>query len=239
MKEKTELFVTHGQSSATGEEGASEWMRGADAVVLDPCHCSIEAFRQMPVEHAVISAGDPERDRIWLEERACQWVSNEGLEAVAKLRDRWPELDWVPKLSLYRPQTNYCFPGPANGEGFSFYTPDTASLRAWRLSNEDISLTEAMALALAMGFPCLWLHSETAEFDAKGLDLEMLDKVRGTPLDIWISGGVSDRRHLHNLVKTGGASAVVVSEKFAREAGVDLLSADLLHKGYSIYDEVH
>lgn len=228
MNEKINLFVNcqHAAANALPEE--FEWMTGADALVFDPCHCDVDTFHQLPVDNAVICSVDPERDSRWQENDLNQWVCDDGLEQAARLRDRWQKLNWVPQLSVYRPQTRYGFSGPAPGEGFSFYMPDTSTIKGWRVTDGDMLLADAIARATALGFSALWLHSAEAETRARGLELEMLDKTRGGSLDIWISGGVSEQNHLHNLTKVGGASAVVVSEKLARETSVENLSHALL-----------
>lgn len=228
MSKRIKLFVQHQQSFTETITEEFEWMAGADALVIDPCHCGVKQFQQMPVKSAVILAGDPERDLNWYEDKSCEWVRDDGLEQVARLRDRWPELNWVPHLTVYRPQISYRFSGQAIGEGFSFYIPDTAAIKGWRVTDGDVLLTEAITMATSLGFSSLWLHSEEAESRAKGLDLEMLHKAHGSALDIWISGGVSDQNHLRNLTKAGGASAVVVSEKLAQETGIDSLLQNLV-----------
>lgn len=224
MNEKINLFIKYQSVPAEMVPEESEWMTGADAVIIDPCQCDISRFYQMPVDNAIIYSGDPERDSSWCENNLNQWVRDDGLEEVARFRDRWQELNWVPHLTVYRTQISYRFSGPALGEGFSFYMPDTSTIKGWRVTDGDMLLTEAINKAAALGFSSLWLHSVEAESKAKGLDLEMLDRTRDEPLDIWISGGASDRNHLHNLMKVGGVSAVVVSEKLARKITLESLN---------------
>lgn len=224
MSEKINLFVKYQHASERVVAEESEWMTGADALVIDPCRCDVDKFHQLPVDNAVIYSVDPERDSRWHENDLNQWVCDDGLEQAAGLRDRWQELNWVPQLTVYRPQTRYGFSGRTPGEGFSFYMPDTSTIKGWRVTDGDMLLAEAITRAAALGFSTLWLHSDEAETRARGLELEILDKTRGRSLDVWISGGVSEHNHLHNLTKVGGASAVVVSEKLAREISVENLS---------------
>lgn len=96
------------------------------------------------------------------------------------------------------------------------------------MSDGDVLLSEAVTRAAELGFDSLWLHSEAAEARAKGLDLEVLDKVRGGPLSIWLSGGASKLKYLQNLARAGGASAVVVGEALARESGMERLKQALI-----------
>ena len=225
MSNKVNLFVHYQHSSENALPEESEWMTGADALVIDPCHCDVGRFAQLPVDHAVVCSADPERDIGWHDNKLNQWVCDQGLEQTARVRDRWQDLDWVPHLAVYSPQTRYTFSGPALEGGFSFYMPDTSRIKGWRVSDGDMLLTEAIKRAAALGFSTLWLHSPDAETRARGLELGVLDKARDRSMDIWISGGVSEQNHLQNLVKAGGASAVVVSEKLAREMSTE----NLLH----------
>lgn len=237
MSNKINLFVNYQLTSADAPAEETEWMSRADALIIDPCRCDIDVFHQLPVDHAVIYSAYPERDLRWHENNLNQWVCDDGLEQTARLRDRWQELDWVPHLTVYSPQTRYGFSGPALGEGFSFYMPDTSTIKGWRVSDEDMLLSEAVTRAATLGFSTLWLHSAEAESKARGLELEMLDKTRGGSQDIWISGGVSEYNHLQNLAKVGGASAVVISEKLAREISVENLS-HALEPVFPDYEEV-
>ncbi len=228
MSEETKLFVQYRHENADSEPETPAWLSGADALVMDPCGCAPERFAELPVETALLLGGDPERDAGWLEVSRCYWVCAEGLEETVRRRERWPGLNWVPQLTVYKVATSYRFSGPAIGEGFSFYMPDTAAIQGWRVTDADRSLAEAITRATELGFASLWLHSEQAETRGKGLDLEMLEKARGGPLAIWISGGAVERRHLGNLARAGGAAAVVVADTLAREAGVARLRQALI-----------
>ncbi|MCW8907876.1 MAG: hypothetical protein OQL28_11555 [Sedimenticola sp.] len=228
MSEETKLFVQYRREGTDSEPETHAWMAGADALVMNPCACTPEQFADLPVEMALLLGGDPERDAGWLKNGHCYWVCTEGLEATARLRERWPDLHWVPQLAVFKPETSYRFSGPAVGEGFSFYMPDTAAIQGWRVSDGDVLLSEAVTRTAELGFDTLWLHSEAAESRGKGLDLEVLDKVRGGPLSIWLSGGVSELKYLQNLARTGGASAVVVGEDLARESGMERLRQALI-----------
>ena len=237
MNGKINLFVEYQQAAVNALPEETQWMTGADALVIDTCHCDVDTFHQLPVDNAVICSVDPERDLKWQQDKLSHWVCDDGLEQAARLRDRWQELSWVPRLTVYRPQTSYGFSGPAPGEGFSFYMPDTSTIKGWRVTDGDVLLADAIARATDLGFSTLWLHSAEAETRARGLELEVLDKTRSGPLDIWISGGVSEQDHLQNLTKVGGASAVVVSEKLAREVTVDTL-LDALEPVVPVSEEV-
>ena len=221
-EKKIELILDlHGSERDTSE--GYEWTAGADALILDPCRCGVEEFQQMPVDKAVVVAGDPEKNLDWLQTDFCRWVGDGGLDNLARIRDRWPEQEWIPRLTVYRPEVSYRFSGQSLGEGFSFYMPDTSAINGCRVVDGDAPLAEEVTRAVTLGFSTLWLHSGDADSKAMGLDIEMLDKVQGGPLDIWISGGVASSEHLRNLAKTDGAAAVVVNERLVRETGIDPL----------------
>lgn len=228
MSEKTKLFVQYTPGFLDRQEAVVDCLAGADALVIDPCGCTAEQYMALPVENALLLNGDPERDSDWLDSDSCHWVCSKGLAETARLREQWPELNWVPRLTVYKPSVSYRFSGPAIGEGFSFYIPDTAAIKGWRVTDGDSSLTEVVTQAIEHGFDTLWLHSQEAELRGNGLELEMLEKVHGSPLAVWISGGLTELKHLHNLARAGGAAGVMVNESIAREAGIAPLREALM-----------
>ncbi len=217
MSDKIQLFLQWPEQV----EDAS-WMQGIDALVIDPSRCDPTRFERTGVERAVIRNGDPKRDACWME-RSAWWVVDDGLEQIARLRDDHPELNLIPRLSVSRAQMSYRFSGRAVGEGFSFYIPDTAAINGWQVNGTEYSLHEAVTRATELGLSSLWLDSPEAELRGDGLELDLLDKVRAGPLDIWLSGGASEPRHLHNLAKIGVATAVVVDEGLVRASSVQTL----------------
>lgn len=227
MNQSTQLFVQH-QPGPEGEEQEYTWMEGADAFIIDSCHCDVETVNAIPLDEMMIISSDPENTFYLQQDKTCCWVCDAGLEKTAELRDEWKQSEWIPKLTVFRPHTSYRFSGPAIGEGFSFYIPDTATIRGWRVTDGDILLSEAVQKARALGFSSVWLHCLDAENEAKGLELEMLDRTQGSGLNVWLSGGISEPRHLSNMVRVGGASAAVVNSDFARAHGIAALNEALL-----------
>ncbi len=223
MSAETQLFIQYQPGSQDQQQDMSACLAGADALVIDPYGCRPEQALDLPLENTLLFNGDPQRDSGWIGKDRCHWVCAGGLDETLRLRDLWPALNWVPQLTVYKPEVSYRFSGPAIGEGFAFYIPDTAAIKGWRVTDGDISLTEAITLATELGFDTLWLHSQEAEFRGRGLELEMLERVSGGPLDIWISGGVTELQHLSNLVQVGGVAAVVVPAELAQELGVQAL----------------
>ncbi len=227
MNKSAKLLVQH-QPGAADEELEYTWMEGADAFIIDPCDCDVETVNAIPVDEMMIISSDPGNTLHLQQDKTCRWVCDEGLQKTAELRDEWKESEWIPKLTVFRPHTSYRFSGPAIGEGFSFYIPDTSTIRGWRVTDGDILLSEAVQKARALGFTSVWLHSLDAENEAKGLELEMLDRTEGSELNVWLSGGISNPQHLKNMVRVGGASAAVVDSEFARTYGIAALNEALL-----------
>ncbi len=221
MNNAIKLYVQLDTADIKDEDQA--WMDGADGFIVRRPECTISELKKQPPATVVLQDSDPAK---WLDlqdDRTCFWSSSEGLDAAAALRDEWPELIWVPHLSVYRPSMSYRFSGKGLGEGFSFYMPDTSAIRAWRVTDGEQSLLEAVEKAQRLGFESLWLHSLDAAQAGRGLELEMLDRTSGSELDIWISGGVTQAGHLSNLLRSGGASGVVVGSELARQAQASTL----------------
>jgi len=227
MNETIKLYIDLQRLPDETSADAFAWMAGADALVIEPCRCTVEQFESMPVETAVLLNGDPVLDAPW-QETAGQWICDRGLEATARLQDLHPALQWIPRLSVSRAQVSYRFSGPAFGEGFSFYMPDTAAIQGWREEGSDRSLGELLSRATELGFADLWLHSPEAASSKSGLALELLDKTQGGPWAIWLSGGVADARHLRNLARLDGATTVVVDEAVAQQCSLAALREALI-----------
>ena len=88
MNEKIKLFVKCQHTAVNPLPEETEWMIGADALVIDPCDCDVDTFHQFPVDNAVICSVDPERDLRWQQNNLNHWVCNDGLEQAARFQDR-------------------------------------------------------------------------------------------------------------------------------------------------------
>ena len=225
ISQPIQLFVEQRQTPPDDSPASFAWLQGADALVLDPARTTPGQFESMPVERAILLNGDPERDHPW-QEIPGQWVCDRGIETTARLRDLHPQLHWIPRLSVSRAQVSYRFSGPAMGESFSFYMPDTAAIKGWRVAG--ISLEAALDRVTALGFDDLWLHSPKTASCCQGLDLDLLDKTRRGDVAVWFSGGVGNATHLRNLTRVGGASAVIVDAAVARACALATLVEALL-----------
>ncbi len=225
ISQPIQLYVEQRQIADNDTPASCSWMQGADALVLDPVECTPRRFESMPVERAILLNGDPSQEESW-RELHCDWVCDRGLEEAARLRDRYPQLHWVPRLNVIRAQVSYRFSGPAVGEGFSFYMPDPAAIKGWQVAG--MSLEEALERVTALGFGDLWLHSPVAATRCRGLDLDLLEKTQRGDWAVWLSGGVGDAAHLRNLSRVGGASAVIVEADVARTCSLASLSEALV-----------
>lgn len=220
-----QLYVDQRQMPADEDTECFAWLQGADALVLDPARCTPCRFEAIPVERAILLNGDPARDVPW-RELPAQWVCDRGIEATARLRDLHPRLHWIPRLRVFRAQVSYRFSGPAVGEGFSFYMPDTAAIKGWRADGRSID--SALDRVMALGFDDLWLHSPDAASRCMGLDLDLLEKTGRGDWTVWISGGVGGTGHLRNLTRMGGACAVIVDAEVAQTCSIASLTEALM-----------
>ncbi|WP_295399332.1 hypothetical protein [uncultured Thiocystis sp.] len=153
-------------------------------------------------------------------------VVDQGLEVCARLRDAHPERAWLPRLIVDRQAVSYRMSN-YRGEGFKFFTPDSASIQGYRVTDGDRPLAAALKRAQELGFARLWLHARDAAQQGKGLDLDLLERAqRDFPEKLWISGGATEPRHLENLTREGGATGLVIgTELLARTDIATLLTA--------------
>ena len=215
MNDEIKLFVEYQPETGTDMEEDIAWLNGADGMIVDPCHCSMKHFEEAPVERAILRNADPVQDGDWLEQPV--WWAVEGeLEQAARQRDTHPSMDCVPILKVERPQISYRFSGRGLGEGFSFYIPDTAAVKGWQVLGTGVYLRKALERARELGFSTLWLHSPEAQVRRQGLELDLLEQVAGGGVNVWLSGGASELRHLRNAARCGGAAGVVVSKALAK-----------------------
>lgn len=225
----TKLFVEVAPDDlADRQEG---WLDGADGLVLDGGIAGAVADEPTTsCGERILRDVDPESLAGWRDRPGTLWVASGGLDAVMRFRDTWPELDWVPRVEVYRPGTRFDFHRAAPGEGFSMYMPDTSAIQGFRIADaEPESLEEWLARATSAGFRCIWLYGRNADMMGKGADIEMLARARRHFAGgrIWLSGGIADACHLKTLAREGGAKAVVVPASLARRCSCPTLAAAL------------
>jgi len=216
--------------------GANDWeieddLRAADGFVFGLE--GIESWPQAVTDHKQILRGKkPPDDPHWQPlEHAC-WVVEQDLEDAVNCREQWPQLQWVPRITIYRQETQYGFKPESLGDGFRFFSPDPATINSFLTVSYDQPLLATMRQAQSLGFATVWLHSQGAEQEGKGLELDVIAHVssvyRG---QLWLSGGAGSLRHLRSLQQTGGVAAVVIPYPMAKDCGCQPLQAALHNEG--------
>lgn len=202
-------------------------LTGAHGLVVDPKTVDPQAASDLPAPVLVLRGADEETVEAWREYQDLSWVSDRGLEHTARLRDRWPTLTWIPRLSLFKPPLRYQLSRPFPGEGFRVYMPDTSAIHAYQVKGSEASLSASLLQAARLGFKTLWLHALDAEQQRQGLDLDLLERAQGFRGELWLSGGAASEKHLANLAAQRGASTVVVSHDVATRCTGERLRAAL------------
>lgn len=167
----------------------------------------------------------PGTEEAWRDREGVIW-SGDDLQTVARSRDEWKDLVWVPRLTVDKAQVGYHFHRAFPGEGFSVYQPDTAAVGGYRIGGRE--LREVLKQAADLGFDRLWLHGRDADLAGRGLDLNLLERAqRWFDGDLWLSGGASEPGHLANLAREGGAAAVIVPDTLVAKESVEPLRTAL------------
>lgn len=148
-------------------------------------------------------------------------VQDIGLDKLARHRDEWSELEWVPRIQVYRAPARFDFQTEYHGEGFKMYMPNLTTYRTYRVAREELELSAWLGRARDLGFTRAWLAGVDAEVAGNGLDLEMLEVARRhSDITLWLSGGATRTVHLRNLVREGGANGVVLPIGYAASEGI-------------------
>jgi len=220
----TELFVQLNQPLADDLDPAD--LTGIAGLVVNG-HCLTPGqCRPLPAPVFALT-GDVQGMDAWGEDDGPLRIVDAGLEDCARLRDARPELKWLPRLVAYKPDIVYRM-ADYPGEGFRFYAPDTAAIQGYRFDDGDRSLIESLAQARSLGFGMLWLHARDAQRRGDGLDLDLLERAKRHFGDgLWISGGATERRHLVNLAREGGAPGLVIDSTLLAKANGEALTAAL------------
>ncbi|MDH3453442.1 MAG: hypothetical protein OEN20_13610, partial [Gammaproteobacteria bacterium] len=100
-------------------------------------------------------------------------VQDIGLDGLARRRDEWPELQWLPRAQVYRAPARFDFQTEYHGEGFKMYMPNLTTYRTFRVAREELELRAWLERAGELGFTRVWLAGVDAEVAGNGLDLEM------------------------------------------------------------------
>jgi len=159
----------------------------------------------------------------WLR-RDTVWIAKGDPEVVARHRDRWPELRWVPGAEVYRPVARFDFQQQFHEEGFKTYVPDLSTYRRFRVAGTMLELGEWLRRVGELGFTCVWLHGADAAARGRGLDLDMIERGRRAwGGELWVSGGVTSPAHLVKLAEGDAPEVVVVPEDLVWRCGMQSL----------------
>jgi hypothetical protein len=222
----TGLYISYERAAEDAVE--SGLFSESSGLILDARRMEPDEAAELSAAVTVIRAQDPQNHPAWLEFEAVTWCCDRGLEIISRMRDRWPDLHWLPRLDIHQPEVRYHFNAEALGEGFKFYIPDTGAIQAYRCALDESPLQRQMDRAAALGFETLWLHATHAEQAGKGFDLDLLERASsGFDGELWLSGGAVTEQHLVNVTRQGGAAAVVVCDSVARQCGCDRLQLAL------------
>ncbi len=164
----------------------------------------------------------------WSEFSDATWICDDGLQQTAAMRDGWPSLSWVPRIEVSKAEVIYQFSNEAHGDGFKTYRPNTAAIQGYLTDDGGRSLFDWIEESCTQGFETIWLHAVHAAANGTGLDLDMLEKIRGRfSGKIWLSGGASSICHIETLAREGGVEAVILPKIFVDECGPHELRAAL------------
>lgn len=202
--------------------GPCDWAGAGGAVMpaKDFCADAVAAGASMVLTGDPADAPQGRRPDVY-------WVAH-GLAETHRMRRLWPSLRWIPRVGCAPASTRYTCGDAYLGGGFRVFQPDTAALRGWRVSDNDMLLDDWLAEAAAQGHGAVWLAGADAEARGTGLDLEMLERARRRYRGrVWLSGGAREPRHLANLAAEGGADAVIVPAAMVAAHGLATLLAAL------------
>lgn len=211
----TRLFVEPGAEDVPPERLGL--IGEADGVVLDrETMLALHNWAEDTARSAsswVLRGAEPRELDGWRERPNVLWVGEGTLEAIARQRDAWPRLQWIPRVEVVRPEVRFAFRKTSPGEGFSVYVPDTAAIQGYRVTESQggAAIEAWLRQAAVFGFDTVWLHTPNAAAAGRGLDLDLLQRARRcSPAELWLSGGATSTRHLANLAREGSAATVVL-----------------------------
>jgi hypothetical protein len=184
----------------------------------------------------VVMAHSPEALVDWHDRSGTLWTTGHDLEALVRLRERLPDLAWLPRAEICRPTVSYAMMRSVHGSGFTYYAPEPSTLRGLQVADgSNTSVSDWLRRAEELGFEEVWLHGRDAEVAGCGLELDLIERAHGNYHGgLWLSGGITEPRHLANLAKAGGCTCVVVPSGFiATEscAGMQVALSGADHSG--------
>ncbi|MBF0168992.1 MAG: hypothetical protein HQL45_15310 [Alphaproteobacteria bacterium] len=169
--------------------------------------------------------GSPETAPEWAGRPNVFWLAEQGLDAAARLRDLFPGEHVLPKAVAARPSTHFTMGQHYTGDGFSYYVPDMTTYRTYRIDDGDQYLADWLERAKELNFETLLFDAPDARAEAKGFDLDLLEKIKRLfQGGIILSGGATEIVHFERLKKEGGCLGVLVPQAIGLTLGIQQIS---------------
>lgn len=172
--------------------------------------------------------GSPATSPDWAGRENVFWLAEQGLDAAAKLRDLFPGERVLPSAVAHKPSSTYSLGQNYTGDGFRYYVPDMTTFRTYRIEDGDQCLSDWLAKAAQLGFEAVLFESPDSAAEAKGFDLDLLEKAKRLfPGQIFMSGGATELVHFEKLVADGGCFGALAPQSVVMRLGLQKI-ADLL-----------
>jgi hypothetical protein len=169
----------------------------------------------------ILLRGSPATSPDWAGRSNVYWLAEQGLDSAVRLRDMFPGEKILPGVVASKPSTHFTMGQHYTGDGFSYYVPDMTTYKTYRIDDGDQYLADWLARAVELGFDNLLFDSPDARAEAKGFDLNLLEKVRRLYQGgILLSGGACEPVHFERLLGEGGCLGVLVPQSFALKIGI-------------------
>lgn len=172
--------------------------------------------------------GSPATSPDWVGRENVFWLAEQGLDAATKLRDLFPDENVLPSAVAHKPSSTFSLGQRYSDDGFRYYVPDMTTYKTYRIEDGDQYLSDWLAKAAQLGFDAILFESPDAVVEAKGFDLDLLEKAKRLFSGrILMSGGATEMVHFERLVAEGGCFGALCSEAASMNLGLQEI-ADLL-----------
>ncbi|MBF0354859.1 MAG: hypothetical protein HQL43_06445 [Alphaproteobacteria bacterium] len=191
----------------------SDWC-GADGLLTRACDLEPEKAEGLQL---VLLRGSPESVPQWAGAANVHWLVEQGLDAAARLRDLYPGERFLPAVTATRPSTHFTMGQHYTGDGFSYYVPDMTTYRTYRIDDGDVYLSDWLERVSSLGFDTVLFNTPDAKADAKGFDLDLLEKAKRLFQGrIILSGeGAGEPVHFERLKEQGCCFAALLPQAVA------------------------
>ncbi|TAN56462.1 MAG: hypothetical protein EPN26_03845 [Rhodospirillales bacterium] len=198
---------------------------GADGLLAKAGDLAPEKADDLPL---LLLRGSPATAPQWVGRPNVYWLAEQGLDAAARLRDLFPGEKFLPAVSAAKPSSHFTMGQHYTGDGFSYYVPDMTTYRTYRIDDGDSYLSDWLERVSALGIDAVMFLSPDAKAEAKGFDLNLLEKAKRLFTGgIVLSGGATEIVHFERLKAEGGCLGALVAQSAALSLGIQQI-ADLL-----------